>query len=483
MPPAPAACVDEDEVVEAVAAPPLPEREDDPEIALARCCAYALSPSRRSVPALLRRARHGFRLRHLLLRGSAASPAPAVDLTRGIWLTVLPGRSEHHPLEAVWAHHPLEAAWWGGTERSTAFVHALRRLAELATLLATSALEYRQLRARVLDFIGHPVAQVDGGGRILAVNDAWRRAPMAELSPPGVDLHLGQDYTLALDRSGDVANRALAASIRRVKRGEAREGRYEYERRSESFHRCVAVDIIGVVGGVGALLVHRDLTPLRPHLIAGARARQARSEAMEQARQRIARDLHDDIVQRLAVTALALDQVHPGSQSAVTRVERLRAGLRDIIADLRSLSHRILPPSLRYHGLKRALHELSKAVGEAYGLAISTVIDSVDPISDDVALTLYRIAEEALANVAKHSGASRVSVTLRAGQGRLRLTISDDGRGMSQAARRKGIGIHSMRDRIDHVGGFLSIGSGPFGTQVVAVCPAVSGAGRTHARP
>jgi signal transduction histidine kinase len=227
-------------------------------------------------------------------------------------------------------------------------------------------------------------------------------------------------------------------------------------------------------------------------LWSAARARQARRLAeddlarlgggllkvQEAERARIARELHDGISQQLAVVALELDALQ-GRLPELGNPRRadvavLAQGIRTIAADLQQVTRGLHPARLEHLGLVPAVRALARDM-EHYKLRID-VVESDWPVDipSVVALSLYRVAQEALHNAAKHSGADTVAVSFRGGSTALTLTITDPGIGFDThgSGASGGLGIVSMRQRLRTIGGSLTVTAAPGqGTQVQARLP------------
>jgi signal transduction histidine kinase len=198
--------------------------------------------------------------------------------------------------------------------------------------------------------------------------------------------------------------------------------------------------------------------------------------AAEAERRRWARDLHDETLQGLGATKLALaaalrgepGAARPRIEQAVAQLELEIAALRGIIADLR-------PPALDELGLEAALRTLAERAGAAHGLALRLDLQLGERRLDaEVETIAYRVAQEALTNVAKHAGAARVWLVLRASASELELRVRDDGRGLDRrgAQRSGGYGITGMRERADIGGGSLRVEGRPGdGTTVALTLP------------
>ncbi len=202
-------------------------------------------------------------------------------------------------------------------------------------------------------------------------------------------------------------------------------------------------------------------------------------EAQESERARIARDLHDDIGQRLAMLAMALEHVRglqpDASGEVVSCLDALQEQTAEIMAGVQSLSHELHPPRLLHLGVVAAMRgfcgELSGQKSVEIDCRYENVPASVPP---DVSLCLFRVLQEALHNAVRHSRVRHFNVHLRGTEDAVHLTIRDEGVGfdVDAASRGLGLGLTSMRERLKLVGGELFIESqSTRGTTVVARAP------------
>ena len=202
-------------------------------------------------------------------------------------------------------------------------------------------------------------------------------------------------------------------------------------------------------------------------------------QAHEEERARIARDLHDDINQRLALLASGIQELEISASRNGTQIgAQLHAFWQltsEIAADVQHLSHELHPSKLHYLGLSAATRGLCQEVSKLHKIEVECIVrDLPSHLDESVSLTLFRTAQESLRNVAKHSHAHHVKVELIGGECDLRLRVSDDGVGFDhkQAKNAQGLGLVSMQERLKLVGGQLSIWSRPsLGTQVEATVP------------
>jgi signal transduction histidine kinase len=204
--------------------------------------------------------------------------------------------------------------------------------------------------------------------------------------------------------------------------------------------------------------------------------------AQEEERARIARELHDDFSQRLALLGIGLGQLWkklPESEMEErTRLLEMLKGTREMSLDLHSLSHQLHSSKLELVGLVAALKGLCQEIGEKYRIEIHfTESGFPHNIPKDVALCLFRVTQEALGNVVKHSQAKSAQVELGANTNGIILRITDAGRGfdpdLSNPA--AGIGLVGMRERLRLVGGKLSVKSELMrGAEILAEVPLAS---------
>jgi signal transduction histidine kinase len=196
--------------------------------------------------------------------------------------------------------------------------------------------------------------------------------------------------------------------------------------------------------------------------------------AQESERARIARELHDDISQQMALLTIDLELLGGAVQPAATGMagEALTRA-HGIARSVHDLSHRLHPAKLRLIGLVPALQGLQREMSPS-GLAVSFRHKDVPPqLSLDLTLCLFRIAQEALNNAAKHGKAASATVTLCADGEQMLLTVVDDGVGFDvDAAWSRGLGLISMSERLDAIGGTLTVHSRPgHGTRIEVAAP------------
>lgn len=202
-------------------------------------------------------------------------------------------------------------------------------------------------------------------------------------------------------------------------------------------------------------------------------------DAQEEERKRIAREIHDDYTQRLALLAMGLEglaeEVGDSPVGAAETLYEFWTQITELGADLHSLSHRLHSSTLESLGLVAGVKAFCQEFAMQQEIQVDFVHENIPRgIPEDVSLGLFRITQEALRNVKRHSGAERAEVHLKLTGGNLHLSISDRGKGfdVNDLSTRNGIGIRSMEERLRSLGGHLEIESRPMeGTRIDAWLP------------
>jgi signal transduction histidine kinase len=200
--------------------------------------------------------------------------------------------------------------------------------------------------------------------------------------------------------------------------------------------------------------------------------------AQDEERARVARELHDSTAQILTAVILQLGAAaHESSSPPLdARLATLRELAAEALEEVRSLAHTMHPRVLDDLGLAAALEWLARQTAAQEQLDVKVSVQEDDqPIPEPLASVLYRVAQEALRNAARHAGARKVEILLHRRPGAASLEVSDDGRGFDvrrAEERRPGMGLFSMRERVALVNGRLVVTSAPGrGTRIVATVP------------
>jgi PAS domain S-box-containing protein len=195
-------------------------------------------------------------------------------------------------------------------------------------------------------------------------------------------------------------------------------------------------------------------------------------QAQDEERRRIARELHDSTVQKLALLSMNLSQLHAASlpQKAQTMLAQAEQLARECVQELRTLSYVLHPPMLDELGLASALRIYTEGIAQRSGVEIIIEVDEDWPrLPHEIEMALFRVAQESLSNILRHSG-SKSAVIRLSQRDAIEMSIEDEGKGMrlnsDEAASSSpvGVGIPGMRERMKQLGGTLTIDSGPDGT-------------------
>jgi PAS domain S-box-containing protein len=205
----------------------------------------------------------------------------------------------------------------------------------------------------------------------------------------------------------------------------------------------------------------------------------------DEERRRIARDLHDSTGQDLVALATALSQLHASIPSSSRKLRRLASQCQMLadqcIREIRTVSYLLHPPMLDEAGLEDAIRHYLSGFTQRTGIEVELEISPrLGRMKPDAEMTLFRVVQESLTNIQRHSGSPQAKIRIERNQGKITLEISDKGSGIPGNLRRQngklsfglGVGIPSMHERVKHIGGQLDIESGGSGTTVRVTIPA-----------
>jgi PAS domain S-box-containing protein len=310
-------------------------------------------------------------------------------------------------------------------------------------------------------------------GVYIDVNEAfelhtgWKREEVIGRSPLEFNLWVDTDkltvFMKQLSENGSVKD--LEFGFRR-KDGQVRTGLRSAESIELNGEQCV-------------LSVIADITERKQAEDAMASVSSRLIEAQEAERTRIARELHDDINQRLALVAITLSstkQALPDSEIATNRqLEDATRQICELGSDIQALSHRLHSSRLEYLGLESAASGFCSEISERHNVKVAFHFRDVPKdLSDQISLCLFRVLQEALHNAIKYSGVGEFDVSLTRASGKIELRVHDSGVGFDpkETISGHGLGLISMKERLKLVSGELSIDSKPgHGTTVVARVP------------
>ena len=203
-------------------------------------------------------------------------------------------------------------------------------------------------------------------------------------------------------------------------------------------------------------------------------------ELQDEERRRLARDLHDTVGQEIVVVLMTLDTIartwdKPDPSARKNLLEAV-AWLRKVESEIRTFSYLLHPPLLDDMGLASALSWYMEGFSKRSGISVQfSVPDNLPRLSLQAETALFRITQESLSNVIRHSRSKQAWVRIALEQHCLKLSVRDEGRGFDQTAHTgsapSGVGIEGMRGRLRSLGGNLDMQSGPHGTEIVASVP------------
>jgi signal transduction histidine kinase len=204
--------------------------------------------------------------------------------------------------------------------------------------------------------------------------------------------------------------------------------------------------------------------------------------AQEAERRKLAGDLHDLIGQKLTALGINLEFVRQrmpqsGAATIASRLHQMATLLEETIGSIRQVMSDLRPQALDEHGLSAALYQYAAAFEARTGLRVQVIgAEGRLPLAHEVAIALFRIAQEALTNAAKHSGASRALVRVCKSREQVELIVEDDGRGFPKERGPRprqggGWGLPMMRERAEAVGGRLRVERAERRTRIIVEVP------------
>jgi PAS domain S-box-containing protein len=337
-----------------------------------------------------------------------------------------------------------------------------------------------------LDALSAHIAVLDGDGAIVAVNEAWKSfARAAGLS--GSDGGVGMNYLSVCERSASASPDAAqtAEALRDIIAGRRAEFRMEYPCESPDGLRWFQLRVSrpSVARSMRIVVAHEDITEVKRAQQDLARLSSRLMQVQDEERRAIARELHDTTAQNLLAIRMNAARLREPAAAAGEPALRALAETLDLseqcLQQVRTLSYLLHPPLLDEMGLPSALRWFAKGFTERSNIEVQVHLgeDSGLPLPREIATTLFRVAQEALSNVHRHSGSATALITLARGHDVIRLEIADRGRGLKTPIDTRddvqaiGVGISGMRVRLEQLGGRLEIESNSYGTRVAARVP------------
>ena len=172
--------------------------------------------------------------------------------------------------------------------------------------------------------------------------------------------------------------------------------------------------------------------------------------AQEDERRRISRELHDDAGQAMMGIKMSLEKLkslEPANKPLITGIDRSIELTDAAITKIRTVAYSLRPPMLDILGIHRAIKQLCVDFSEHTNLIILYTGEDAPPLNDELAISIYRIVQESLTNIVKHSGAHRAWIRFQPGKNKIKLNIIDDGKGFDTEEQHTGIGLASMKER------------------------------------
>jgi PAS domain S-box-containing protein len=335
-----------------------------------------------------------------------------------------------------------------------------------------------ELKASILDSLSNHVVVVNAMGVVVDVNDPGfdfgAAAPLLQVRENANYFDLCRS-----GRRGNTPERAAALEgIQAVFDGKRDYFEMEYIVHSAPAQPCLLMSVTPLKGpDHGVVISHQDITERKRHELAIQDLSGRLINAQEQERSRIARELHDDINQQVAMLAIELQQLQTflpaGFPEGREKVQALWEKTHILSTEIQHLSHQLHSAKLEHLGIIAALRGLCSEFLEQHKIEADFQFRQVPQrLDSDISLTLFRVAQESLHNVAKHSHAKKVRVELVGTAEKVVLRVSDDGVGFSTLDHRTGLGMTSMNERTRLLGGVFTISSiSSLGTQVEAAIP------------
>ena len=356
---------------------------------------------------------------------------------------------------------------------------ARARDAERMRASELGAIASRDLLQSTIDALSAHVAITDSEGKLLAVNAAWRR--FADENGLTLPRHaLGASYVAECDAAaanGCAEASAVAAAIRALVLAQRDDFRIEYPCHGAQRPRWFQLRItrFGRGGATRLVLAHEEVTELKQ---TEERLRALTGQILhvqDHERRRIARELHDGVAQQVFAMSLEIARARRLSENpeAARSLDECEALCRTVLQDLRTVSHVLHPPLLDVTGLVPALDWYVRGFATRSGIDVTFQSDGVERLAPETELALFRVVQESLANVQRHSGSPSAQVSLAQRDGEVVLVIRDQGKGIELGPESLvGVGVGGMRERLRQLGGRLELRGGADGTEIRAIVPA-----------
>ncbi|HKF21920.1 MAG TPA: histidine kinase [Candidatus Angelobacter sp.] len=343
-------------------------------------------------------------------------------------------------------------------------------------------LDRRDWLQAVIDALTHRVAVLDCDLSIMAVNQAWRRFAVENGVGPA-EAGVGAGYFDFIKKSPDNGAAAAEAALHKALEDQNGSFSFDYVAALAAGQRWFQLRVTSLAeDGKKLLLVcHEDITERKAAVEAQREIDERILQAREEERRRIARELHDSTVQKLFAVNLNLAGLKTVLEKSEKKAQNLLAETetlgRECMQELRSISYLLRPPVYDGHEFMPALCSYIDGFCKRSNIRINLVIPShAGRMPSRVENTLFRVVQESLSNVHRHSQSPTATVTLRKTAESVVLEVKDQGKGMPRRAATgtlwaAGGGLAGIHERLRELGGSLEIKPNQPGTMIVATIP------------
>jgi two-component system NarL family sensor kinase len=329
--------------------------------------------------------------------------------------------------------------------------------------------------ASALDALTSKIVVLNRQGVVLAVNAAW--VQFVDLNDlPFDEYGVGCNYLGFCDSRGTASGHAVAAGLRGLLAGNPGPFRHQYVIPPEMGALCLELSAVraGDLNSPFLIIAHEDVST---HRQAERNLREATARllhAEDDERRRIARELHDSTAQYLAGAKLMLLRLDERNSEGATPVrDEVASLLSSALDEIRSFAYLLHPPALEHLGLAAAIRQFASGFSRRADVAVTIEIaDDFPRLSHSTEIALYRIVQEALANVHRHSGSQRAVVSMHLAGEMVLLSVRDFGAGLPPTRDNvPGVGLEGMRLRLEFLQGHLSLRNADPGLIVEAWTP------------
>jgi signal transduction histidine kinase len=331
----------------------------------------------------------------------------------------------------------------------------------------------------VIDGLAEQAALISKDGTILAINRHWRRQ-VERQQQSGLLIDRDYDaYLAGLVAQGDEGVRPILQAFRDICAGTRNNFSCLYRGYGvfSGYDFKVVITAMEVHAERFILATVHDVTELASLKRQRRRLGSQLLRAQENERRRMARDLHDSTSQALVALQLSLHKLskeYP-SASGEALVAECQEAIQEVHREIRALSFIAHPPSFAAAGLEPSLESMVAGFARRTGIEVRMECDGVEGLSGSVEATIFRLAQEALANIHRHSSARHATVRLIGREGYVHLLVWDDGVGFEWSPKKRrlglGVGVLGMAERVRELGGRLSLKRLAKGTLLRATLP------------